>query len=138
MVAGEGDNLYARSHHEECHVKPYLVVACSCRAMGYGIGTNLVSIACYGYGLEDALGRYGDGIAVVTKHIAEYHVFQRLLVILLRHVESNVLYCTELVCVFLILLQLLLAEATCVGTGCIHIVPLLFQLHNCVRGVQTA
>ena len=55
LVASKGDNLHTRSHHEECHVKTYLVVTCTRRTMCYGIGTYLLGIACDGYSLEDAL-----------------------------------------------------------------------------------
>ena len=106
--------------------------------MGNGISSNLICITRYGNGLEDALGADRDRIAVVAKHVAEYHVFQRLLVIFLCHVESNILYRTELVCVFLVLLELLLAKSARVGTCSIDVVSFLFEFHYCVRGVQSA
>ena len=57
-VTCQGDNLHTRSHHQECHVKPYLVVASTRRTVSYGVSTYLVGIACYGDSLENTLRRY--------------------------------------------------------------------------------
>ena len=55
LVTRQGDDFYAGSHHEERHVEANLVVAGACRAVGDGIGANLLGIAGDGNGLEDAL-----------------------------------------------------------------------------------
>ena len=137
-VTRQGDNLHPRSHHEECHVKPYLVVARTSRTVSYGVSTYLVSIASYGQCLKDTLRRNRNRIAVVTQYVAIHHVLQRLLVILLRNVESHILHCAQLVGVFLVGLQLPCREATRVGASGIHLVTVLRQLHHCVRGIQTS
>ena len=76
LVACESDYLHTRSHHEECHVETNLVVAGTCGTVGYGVGTYLVGVARYGYGLEYALRRHRYGVAVVAQHVAEYHVLE--------------------------------------------------------------
>ena len=76
LVARQRDDFHAWRHDEKRHIKAYLVVAGSRRAMGNGIGTYLVGIAGNGQGLEDALARHGDGIAVVAHDVAENHVSQ--------------------------------------------------------------
>ena len=76
MVTGEGDDLLARGEDEECHVETNLVVACACASVGDGVGSNLVGITGDGDSLEDALGRNGDGVAIVSKNVAKDHVLQ--------------------------------------------------------------
>ena len=76
LVAGESDNLDARSHHEECHIETYLVVARTSTSVSNSVGANLFSIASYGNSLEYTLRRYGDRVAVVAQYITENHIFQ--------------------------------------------------------------
>ena len=76
LVACQGDNLHAGSHHEEGHVETDLVVAGTGRTVRNGIGTNLIGIAGDGDSLEDTLAGNGDGVTVVTQHVTENHVFQ--------------------------------------------------------------
>ncbi len=66
LVARQGDDLHARCHDEEGHVKAYLVVAGTGAAVGYGVGAYLAGIAGDGQSLEDALAADGDGVAVVA------------------------------------------------------------------------
>ena len=125
LVASQRDDFHTRSHHEEGHIETDLVVACTSRTVCDGVSTNLLGITCDGDGLEDALAADGDRVAVVAQHIAEDHVFQRLLVILMSHVEGYILYCAQLIGVFFILLQLLFAESACIGAGCIYVPAVL-------------
>ena len=55
VVACQCDYLHSRSHDEESHVETYLVVAGTGRTVCNGIGTNLLGVAGYRNGLEDAL-----------------------------------------------------------------------------------
>ena len=91
-VACQCDNLHTRGHDEKGHVETNLVVASTGRAVGDGVGTNFLGIAGNGNGLENAFAGDADGIAVVAKHIAENHVFQRLLIIFLCHVKGYVFH----------------------------------------------
>ena len=138
MVARQGDNLHAGSHHEESHIETDLVVAGTRRAVCDGIGTNLLGIAGNGDSLEDALRTDGDGVTVVAQHIAENHILQRLLVVFLRHVERHIFLCTQLVGVFFVLLQLFSAETASIGAGCIHFITVVLQFHHGVTSVQSA
>ena len=105
--------------------------------MCYGAGTNLTGIACNGHSLEDALAGHADGVTVVAQHIAKDHVLQRLLVVLLSNIKSNILLCAQLVGILLVGLQLLGAETTCVGTCGIHLITLLLcQIHHGVAGIK--
>ena len=138
-VAGQCDDLHTGSHNQEGHVETYLVVAGTGRAVGNGAGTYFTCIACNGHGLEDALAGHADGIAVVAQHIAEDHVLQRLLIVLLSNVESDILLGAQLVGVLLVGLQLLGAETTGVGTCGIHLIALLLsQVHHGVTGIEAA
>ena len=128
-VAREGDDFHVGAHHEERHVEAHLVVARSGGAVGDGVG----------HSLEDALGGDGDGVDVVAQHVAENHVLQALLVVLLRHVERHVLRGAELVGVLFVGLELFGAEAARVGAGGIYFVALLLgEVHDRVGRVQTA
>ena len=138
LVARESDDFHSRSHDEEGHVEAYLVVARSRRAVGYGIGTNLVGISCYGDGLEDALRAYADGVAVVAQHVAEYHVAQRLFVVFVGDVERYVLFSAQLVGVFFVCLELFGAEASGICTRGIHLVSFFCQAHHGVGCVEAA
>ena len=137
-VTCQSDDLHTWSHYEECHVETYLVVAGTGRTVSDGISTYLVSVACDGDSLEDTLRRHRDRIAVVTQHVAVHHVLQRLLVILLCHVESDILHCAQLVGVLLVGLQLLGRETTGVSASGIYLITVLCKFHHCVRGVQTS
>ena len=107
--------------------------------MGNGAGTNLTGIACNGHSLENALAGYADRIAVVAQHIAEDHVLQRLLVVLLGNIQGNVLLGAQLVGILLVGLQLLGTETTGIGTCGIHLIALLLsQIHHSVTGIKAA
>ena len=136
LVARERDYLYPRGHHEEGHVEAYLVVAGPRRAVGNGVGAYLVGVACYGHGLEYALRAHRDGVAVVAQHVAEYHVLERFLVVLVRYVERYVLLGAQLVCVLFVFLELRGAEPARVGACGVNVVTVFCQFHYCVRGVQ--
>ena len=136
-VTGQGNDFHTGCHHQEGHVETYLVIAGTRRTMCYGIGSNLLGIACYGQRLEDALRAHRNGVTVVSQHIAKHHVFQGLLVVLLCHVQRHIFHCAQLVGILLILLQLFLAEATGICTGCINLVSHLFgEIHHVVTCIQ--
>ena len=104
--------------------------------MSNSVSANLVGITGNGQCLEYALRTHRDGIAVVAQHIAEHHVFERLFVVLLRHIERNILGGTQLIGILFVGLQLLSAETTRVGTRGIYLVAFLFcQIHHCVAGI---
>ena len=104
-----------------------------------GICTNLFGIASNGDSLEDTLRRNRDRITVVAQHITKNHVLERLLVILLCHVDGDVLDSAQLVGILLIGLQLFLAEAACVGARCIDFVThLTSEIHYIITRVKTA
>ena len=138
FVACQRNNLHARSHHQEGHVETYLVVAGACRAVGNRIGPNLFGITGDGDGLEDALRTDRDGVAVVAKHIAEDHIFQRLFVVLVGNVERYVFHGAQLVGVLLVLFQLFGTKTACVGTGCIYLIAILREFHYGVGCIQAA
>ena len=138
LIASQCDNLHTRSHHEEGHIETNLVVACTSRSVGDSIGTDLLGITGDGDGLEDTLAADGDGVAVVAEHIAENHIFQRLLIILMGHIECDILHSTQLIGVLFVLLQLFLAEAASIGACCVNVPAVLGQLHNGVGGVKTS
>ena len=138
LVACKGDNLHTRCHNKEGHIETNLVVAGTCRTMCYGIGTNLLGVACNGNGLEDTLRRYGDRIAVITHHVAVNHILQRLLVILLCNVQCYVLFGAKLIGVLLVGLQLFGRKAAGIGTCSMHLIAILGKFHYCVRGVKTS
>ena len=125
LVAGQGDDLHTRSHHEESHVETDLVVTSACASVGDGISANLLGITGDGNGLEDTLTADGDRITIVTQHIAKDHVFQRLGVILLRHVEGHILNGSQFIGVLFVGLQLLGAESAGIGAGGIDIPTVL-------------
>ena len=136
-VARQRDDLHARSQHEEGHVETHLVVACTRRTVGNGIGTYLVCITGNRECLEDTFGADGDRVGASAQHVAEYHILQALLVVLMRHVERHVLLCAQLVGVLFVLFQLLTAEPARVGTGGIYFIAfLLGKVHHCEGGVQ--
>ena len=45
LVACQGDDFYAGSHHQESHIEADLVVAGTCRAVGDGVSPDLLGIA---------------------------------------------------------------------------------------------
>lgn len=57
-VPGGGDDLDLGSEDLECEVEAHLVVACACRAVGHGVGADLLGVFDYSDGLENALGGY--------------------------------------------------------------------------------
>ena len=125
LIAGEGDDLHARRQYEESHIETDLVITSTCASVGDGVGTNLFSIAGDGDGLENAFAGYGDGVTVVAQHIAENHVFQRLGIILLCHIEGYILYGPQFISVLFVGLQLFGAESAGIGTGSIDIPAVL-------------
>ena len=130
-IARQRDNLHARRHDEKRHVETDLVVARACRTMRDGIRTHFVGIARDGDGLEDAFRRYGDGITVVAQHVAVNHVTETLLIILLRHVQRHIFLRAQLVGVFLVTLELFLAEPARVGASRINFISFFFgQIHD--------
>ena len=131
-VASKGDNLHTGSEHQECHVEAYLVVAGTGRTVCYGMGTYLVGISCNGYGLKYALTAHTDGITVVAKHIAIYHIAKRLVVIFVSNVEGYILHCAKSIGVFLVSLELFGAKTTGIGTCSIHFVAIVGKFHHCV------
>ena len=122
LVAREGDDFHAGSHDQERHVEANLVVAGACAAVSDGFCTNLLGIACDGDSLEDAFRTDADRVTVVTQDISEDHVLQRLLVVLLRHIERHILRCPQLIRILLVGLQLFSAEAACVGASGVHFI----------------
>ena len=86
------------------------------------VGTNLLGVARNGDSLEDALAGHADGVAVVTQHVAEDHVLQRLLVVLLCYIKGHIFYGAQLIGVLFIPFELLCRETTCIGTGCINFI----------------
>ena len=139
LVACQGDDFHARRHHEERHVEAYLVVAGTRAAVGDGIGADFLGIAGNGDGLEDAFRAHRDGVAVIAQYVAENHVFQRLLIIFLRHVERHVCLRSQLVGVFLVGFQLFGAEASRVGACGINLISQFFcKVHDGVRRVESA
>ena len=138
LVARQGDDFYPRSHDEERHVEPDLVVAGTRRPVGNGVSADLFRIASDGDGLENAFRRNGNGVAVVAQYVTENHVFQRFRVVLLRDIECHVFHCAQFVGVFFVLLQLFSAESTGVSTCCVHFISVLCKLHDGVARVKTA
>ena len=107
--------------------------------MGNGCGANLLGIASNGQSLEDAFRADRNGVAIIAKDITEDHVLQGLLVVFLRHVEGDVLLCTELVGILFVCLELFCTEAARIGTGSIYFVTfLLCQVHHGVAGIKPA
>ena len=138
-VTCECDDLHTGSHYQEGHIEADLVVACACAAMCNGACAYLLGIACDGERLEDALRTDADGVAVVPQHVAEDHILERLLVVLLRYIQGDILGGAQSVGVLFVGLQLFGAEAAGVGACCIHLVTfLLGQVHHCVAGVEAA
>ena len=73
------------------------------------------------------------------RYVAEDHVLQALLVILVRHVESDIFRGPQLVGVLLVGLELFGAESARVGAGRMYFISfLLGQIHHGERGVQPA
>ena len=138
-VARQRDNLHTRSHHEERHVEPNLVVARTRRAVRDGIRAYLVGVACNGDSLKNTLRRHRDRIAVVAHHVAVYHILERLLIVFLSNVERNILHRAQLIGVLFVLLQLLFAESSGVGASRIHLISHLFgEIHYIVARVESA
>ena len=107
--------------------------------MRNGVSTDFLGIAGYGHGLENTLGTYADGIAVVAKHIAIDHIAQALVIVFLGHVQGYILNRTQLIGILFVLLQLFFAETTGVGTGGIYLIThLAGQVHHIVAGIQSA
>ena len=106
--------------------------------MGNGVGTNLFGVAGNGDGLENALRRYRDGVAVVAQHIAENHILERLLIILVCNVKRHIFFRAKLIGVLLVGLQLFGAETTCVGACSVNVVAVVLQFHHSVGGVETS
>ena len=138
-VAGEGDDFHTGGHNEERHVEAYLVVASPGGAVCYGAGAYLLGIAGYGYGLEYAFAGHADGITVVAQDVAEDHVLERLLVVLLCDVQCDIGLGAQPVGILLVGLQLLGAETARVGTCGIHLIAfLLGQVHDRVTRIEAA
>ena len=53
-VAGRGDDLDFGGEDLECEVETHLVVSGACRAVGHGIGSDLLGVFDDGDSLEDA------------------------------------------------------------------------------------
>ena len=138
LVAGEGDNLHSGRHHHERHVEAYLVVAGTRTAVGDGIGIDFFGVSGNGNGLKNALAGHGDGIAVVAQHVAENHVFQRLLIIFLSDVKCHVVHSSQSAGILLIAFELFVRKPSGVGTGGIHLMSLFRQSHDRIGGVETA
>ena len=138
-VAGQGDDLHLRAHHQESHVKTDLVVAGAGGAVRNCVGANLLGIAGDGHSLEYALGRYADRVGAVAQHIAPYHIFKTLLVILFGHVQGNIFGCAQFIGVLLVGFELLRAETAGICARGVHLIALLFcKIHHRVRCIQSA
>ena len=107
--------------------------------MGYCVGAYLVCVACNGQCLEYAFRRNRYGVAVVAQHIAVNHEAQAFFIVFLRYVECDVFRCAQLVGVFLVFLQLFLAEAACVGARGVNFVAhFAREVHHVVRCVESS
>ena len=125
-VACQRDDFYAGSQYKERHVETNLVVACTGRTVGNGIRTDFIGVTGDGKCLENTFGTYGNGVDTITQYVAEYHVFQALLVIFLCYVDSNIFFCTQFVGVFFVRFQLFGTETAGIGTSCIYFVSFFF------------
>ena len=138
-VARRGDDLDLRSENLERQVEAHLVVARTGRAVGHGVGSDPLGVFDDGNGLEDALGAHRDGVGAVAQHVAEDHVADALLVVLLLDVERGVLHGAELQGPLLDPLQLGFRETARVGNGRIDVISLLLgEVFHTERGVQPA
>ena len=138
-VARRGDDLDLRGEDLERQVEAHLVVARTGRAVGYGVGSDPLGVFDDGNGLEDALGAHRDGVGAVAQHVAEDHVADALLVVLLFDVERGVLPGAELFGALRDLFEFGLREAARVGDRRVDVVSLLLrEVFHAKRGVQPA
>ena len=138
LVAGEGDDLHVGAHHLEGHVETDLVIAGTGGAVGDGIGTDFLRVTGDGDGLENALGGDGDGIGAASQDIAEDHVFEALLVVLVFHVQVHEALGAQFIGVLFVLLELGRGETTGVRRGGVHFVALVGEVHDCIGGVEAS
>ena len=58
--------------------------------MGHVFGSYGLSVVYDGYGLKYTFRAYRDGVGAVAEHVAENHIFDALVIILLRYIECGV------------------------------------------------
>lgn len=138
-VARRGDDFDFGSQHLERQVETHLVVACAGRAVGNGVGADLLGVSDDGDGLEDALRADRDGVGAVAQDVAVDHVADALFVVLLLDVERGVLHGAQRQGALFDACQFVGRETARVGDGRIDVVTLLFgEIFHTERGVQTA
>ena len=70
QVSDRGDDFYSRNHDVEDHVKPDLVISCTCAAVGYSVSAEFLCMFSDVDGLAEALSTNTQGIGIVFEHIA--------------------------------------------------------------------
>ena len=122
----------------ERQVETHLIVAGARRTVGHIVGADLLGVLDDGDGLEDTLRADRNGIGAVAQDIAEDHVFDALLVILLLDVERDVARGAQRERLLLDDFQFGGREAARVGDGGMHLVALLLgEVFHTERGIET-
>ena len=117
----------------------HLVVARAGRTVGHGVGADLFGVFDDGDGLENALRTYRNGVGPVAQDVAEDHVADAFLVVLLLDVERRVCRGAQLHGALLDLFEFGFREPARVGDCRVNVVTLLLgEVFYTKRGVQTA
>ena len=90
LLADQGDHLDLGRHDVENHVETHLVVTGPRTAVAEIVGADAPCIRGNGRGLRNAFGADRNGIGPVFEHIAENHVLDGMVVVVLRHIERHV------------------------------------------------
>ena len=138
-VARRGDDLDLGGEDLERQVEAHLVVARAGRTVGHGVGADLFGVFDDGDGLENALRTYRNGVGPVAQDVAEDHVADAFLVVLLLDVERRVCRGAQLHGALLDLFEFGFREPARVGDCRVNVVTLLLgEVFYTKRGVQTA
>ena len=139
LLADQRDHLDLRSDDVEHHVEAHLVVTGSGAAVAKVVGADFAGVFGNGRRLRDPLGADRNRISSVFQHIPEDHVLDRMLVIILRHVERHVALYAEIVSSLFNRGKFLGRKSAGVRQGGVHFQSHLFRkVNRTVRGIQSS
>ena len=137
FLADQRDHFNLRCDDVEHHIETHLVVTGARTAVAKVIGSDLLGIFGNGRRLRHTLGADRNRISGIFQHIAEDHVFDCRIVIVLRHIERYVALHAQIVGAFLDFREFLGRKAAGVGQCGMNLeAHLLGQIYCAVGRVE--
>ena len=139
LFADQGDHLDLRSDDVEHHIETHLIVSGARTSMTQVVGSDLPCILGNSRSLRNPFGTYRDGIGSVLEHIAENHVLDRMIVIVMCNIECHVALYAQRIGPPFDRSEFLFRESARVCQCGMHFqTHLLGEIDRTIRGIQTS